>query len=77
MTIEQIKAAYNQQPFRPFALRLADGRAIPVYHREFMLAVPSGRTVIICQPDDTVNIVDLPLVTDLEFKPNGAAMTSS
>jgi hypothetical protein len=36
--------------------------------------VSSGRTVVVCQPDDTLNIVDLLLVTDLEFKAttNGA-----
>ena len=36
------------------------------------MAVPSGRTVLVCQPDDTVNIIDLLLVTDLEFKPANA-----
>lgn len=69
MTIEQMKNAYQSQPFRPFVLHLADGREIPVHHGEFMMTVPSGRTVIIAQPDDTVNIIDLLLVTDLEFKP--------
>lgn len=33
------------------------------------MTVPSGRTLIICQPDDTLNIIDLLLVTDLELKP--------
>ncbi len=71
MTIEQLRAAYQAQPFRPFVIHLADGRAIPVEHREFIMTVPSGRTVIVAQPDDTFNIVDLLLVTDLEFKPSG------
>ena len=69
MTIEQLRATYNAQPFRPFVIHLADGREIPVKHREFILTVPSGRTVVVCQPDDTLNIVDLLLVTDLELKP--------
>ncbi len=75
MTIEQLRAAYNAQPFRPFVIHLAEGRAIPVKHREFILTVPSGRTVVVCQPDDTLNIIDLLLVTDLELKPtaNGAS----
>ena len=68
MTIERLREAYEAQPFRPFALHLADGREIPVLHREFILALPSGRTVVVCQPDDTLNIIDLLLVTDLEFK---------
>ena len=69
MTIDQIRRLYEAQPFRPFVLHLADGREIPVAHREFMASAPSGRTVIVFQPDDTFNIVDLLLVTDLEVRP--------
>ncbi len=39
-----------------------------MHHREFVMTVPSGRTVVVAQPDDTLNIVDLLLVTDLEIK---------
>lgn len=69
MTIEQLRSVYNAQPFHPFTIHLVDGRNVPVHHREFMMAVPSGRTLFVCQPDDTVNIIDLLLVTDLELKP--------
>jgi hypothetical protein len=68
MTIEQIRAAYTAKPFRPFVIHLADGREVPVQYPEFMLTVPSGRTIIVCQPDDSLNIIDLLLVTDLEIK---------
>lgn len=68
MTIDKIRELYNAQPFRLFVIHLADGRAIPVHHREFMLAAPSGRTVVVVQPDDSLNIIDLLLVTDLEIK---------
>ena len=67
MTIEQLRNLYDARPFRPFVLHLADGRALPVVHREFIMSVPSGRTVVVCQPDDTLNIVDLLLVTDIEL----------
>ena len=69
MTIDKLRAAYEAKPFRPFTIHLADGRAIPVQHREFIMAVPSGRTIVVAQPDDTLNIIDLLLVTDLEMKP--------
>jgi hypothetical protein len=74
MTIEQLRNVYSAQPFRPFVIHLADGRAVPVEHREFILTVPSGRTIVVCQPDDTINIIDLLLITDLEIKAraNGA-----
>lgn len=68
MTIEQLKAAEMAAPFRPFVLHLADGRAMPVHHREFLLAVPSDRTILVCEPDNTLNIVELLLVTDVEFR---------
>jgi hypothetical protein len=31
-----------------------------------MMAAPSGRTIVVQQPDDSLNIIDLLLVTDLE-----------
>jgi hypothetical protein len=70
MTVEQLRAAYSAQPFRPFVIHLADGRDVAVSSREFIMAVPSGRTVVVCQPDDTLNIIDLLLITDLEIKPS-------
>jgi hypothetical protein len=72
MTIEQVRNLYDTRPFRPFVLHLADGRQVPVVHREFIMTVPSGRTVIICQLDDTLNIVDLLLVTDIELAPSSS-----
>jgi hypothetical protein len=67
MTVEQIRKAYEAQPFSPFTLHLADGRELPVLSREFMAFSPSGRTIIIYQPDESFNVIDLLLVTDLEF----------
>jgi hypothetical protein len=71
MTIERLRYFYNAQPFRPFLIPLADGRQIPVQHREFIATAPSGRTVTVYQPDDSLNVIDLLLVTDLEVKPAG------
>jgi hypothetical protein len=68
MTIEQVRRLCDAQPFYPFVVHLADGRAVPVHHREFMASAPSGRTVIVYQPDDSFNIVDLLLVTDLKVR---------
>ena len=71
MTIEQIRNFYEAQPFQPFVIHLADGREIPVRSREFMASAPSGRMVIIYQPDDSWNVIDLLLVTDLAVMPSG------
>ncbi|MBI2925588.1 MAG: hypothetical protein HYY24_07780 [Verrucomicrobia bacterium] len=75
MTIEKIRELYEVEPFHPFIMHLADGREIPVIHREFLASAPSGRTVIVFQPDDSFNIVDLLLVTDLEVRSKNGAKT--
>ncbi len=68
MTIDQIRTLYDAQPFQPFIIHLADGRQIPVEHREFMARAPSGRTVTVYGADDSAHIIDLLLVTDLEIR---------
>jgi hypothetical protein len=70
---EKIRELWRAEPFQKFRMHLADGRRIPVLHREFLAISPSGRTVNVYQPDDSMNIVDLLLVTDLEIRPNGGA----
>jgi hypothetical protein len=71
MTIEKIRQLYDIEPFQPFVMHLADGREIAVTHREWLASAPSGRTVIVFKLDDSFNMVDLLLVTDLEVK-NGS-----
>jgi len=77
MTVERFRDALRAQPFRPFTLHLADGREIPVRHPEWALASPSGRTTVVMQPDNSFNIIDLLLVTDLEFSQPGVPSTGT
>jgi hypothetical protein len=73
MTIERFQELVNAKPFRPFTIHLADGDRIPVVSREFISPSPSGRTIVVWQPDDRMNILDLLLVTNLEVEPaNGS-----
>lgn len=71
MTIQKLRELYDAQPFQPFIIHLADGRQIRAHHREFIAISPSGRTIIVYQSDDSHNVIDLLLVTDLEVKANG------
>lgn len=68
MTTERIRELLDVQPFKPFTMHLANGRAIPVHHRELIMAAPSGRTLVVMEPDDTMHIVDLLLVAEIELK---------
>ena len=47
-TVNQIRAAMHAQPFRPFAIQMADGRSYVVRHPDFV-AVPQtlrGREIV-------------------------------
>ena len=76
MTIEQIRNLYQAHSFQSFVMHLADGRQIPVVHRDFIMSSPTGRTIIVYPPDESFNIVDTLLVTDLEVKANGQHSTT-
>ncbi|HVS34054.1 MAG TPA: hypothetical protein VMS17_00635 [Gemmataceae bacterium] len=65
MTIEQVRSFHRARPFVPFILHLADGRAIPVVHNEFLAILPPGRIVVANQPDGAFEVVDLLLVTSI------------
>ena len=65
MTIEQLRATREAHPFRPFTIHLADGRSYRVPHRDYVSMSPTGRTVIVYEPDDSYRILDLLLVTEL------------
>lgn len=71
MTIEQFREVLDAKPFRPFTIHLADGREIPVLDREYILAAPSGKTAVVCEPDDTLSFIDLGWVTELKTKTAG------
>jgi hypothetical protein len=70
MTVEQLRKMHRAQPFAPFDIHLADGRALPVEHPE-LLAI-TGRTIGVGLADGTIEVVDLLLVTSLKPRSNGA-----
>ena len=68
MTIARLRALYDAQPFQPFVIHLADGKVISVRSREFMASAPNGRTIVVYEPDDRMNIVDVLMITKLEIE---------
>ena len=71
MTTERLSDLLQARPFQPFDIRLADGRAIRVHHPEFASRSPTGRTVVVFQPDDSMTIIDLFLAISLDPVPSG------
>ena len=64
MTTEQFRSTLHQLPFRPFTIRMADGRSFYVAHSDFIAQSPSGRTVIVFQRDESYSVLDLLLMTE-------------
>ncbi|MBI2807027.1 MAG: hypothetical protein HYX68_18755 [Planctomycetes bacterium] len=75
MTVDQLRAAREASPFRPFTIHLANGRSFRVQHRDYLSMSPNGRTVIVYQADDAFNILDLHLVTELAIEAAAAPTT--
>jgi len=69
MTVEQLQGVLRANPFRPFAIRMADGRIFQIPHPDFLSMSPTGRTVIAYGADDSFSIIDLLLMTELEVGP--------
>jgi len=57
---------HQARPFKPFGVHMADGRHLDVAHPEFLAHTPSGRTVMIARPDESFEVVDLPMITSLD-----------
>ncbi len=68
MTSEQFRSTLYLKPFRPFTIRMADGRTFDVAHPDFVAQSPSGRTVIVFQSDESYSLLDLLLMTELEVR---------
>ena len=67
MTVDQVRRAYRAQPFRPFQLRLADGREYTVRHPEFMMFSNGDRHVYVNTPEG-LETIDLRLVASLHVQ---------
>jgi hypothetical protein len=71
MTAQEFRSVFDAQPFRPFTVHLADGRAIAVPHQECALLSPTGRTLIVYEDDDSFQVLDLMLATGVQVNGKG------
>jgi hypothetical protein len=66
MDMGGIREALHKQPFEPFAIRLADGRSLPVPHPDFVALTP--RRVIVGAEDDSWAVVEPLLIVSLDYE---------
>ena len=65
MDLNGIREALHRQPFEPFAIRLADGRALPVPHPDFVAV--SNRRIVVVSEDDSWSVVEPLLIVSLDY----------
>jgi hypothetical protein len=65
MDIQGIREAVRREPFEPFAMRLADGRALPISHPEFVAVHP--RRVIVILDDGSWSVIEPLMVVSLDY----------
>lgn len=76
MDIGGVREALNRQPFQPFELRLADGRAVPVRHPDFIAISPNNRRVVVfTPPDDAMSVIEPLLIVSVEYLPGAASVS--
>ena len=69
MTIAQIRNVVRALPFKPFTICLTDGREFYIPHPECIAIPPeASRTFIVAQGDEDYAIIDLLLVTSIDFR---------
>jgi hypothetical protein len=65
MDIAGVREALHKQPFEPFTIRLADGRALAVPHRDFVALTP--RRAIVVGEDGSWSVVEPMLIVSLDY----------
>jgi len=73
VTIDQLRKAAATRPFVPFTVSLDDGRQFFVGHPEKIMITPeASRTFIVAESGEDYGIIDLLLVTSIDYKKRGA-----
>ena len=66
MTKEAIKEHVSAAPFRPFAVRLPDGRTYDVPGPDYANLSPNGRTLVVfTEGGNGVRVLDVALITEI------------
>jgi hypothetical protein len=67
MDIAGVREALHKQPFEPFVIRLADGRSLPVRHRDFVAL--GKRRIVVIGEDDSTNMLEPLLIVSVDWLP--------
>lgn len=68
MDLSAVRDVLHRQPFRPFAVRLADGREIFVPHPDFVAMTNRSMIIVDRVTPESFSIIEPILIVSLEFR---------
>jgi hypothetical protein len=75
MKIKDIRSLVQTRPFRSLKIHLSDGRMLKVPHLDYIFMPPGvGDTFIIVDRHGSFHVIDVRLVTEVEYKNGSAAV---
>lgn len=69
MVTGRLREALDTRPFQPFIMHMTDGRGLEVRSPELLAISPSCRIAVFIGPKDSVHVIDVFMVTDIEMRP--------
>jgi hypothetical protein len=73
MEIDAVGEAMHRQPFPIFTLKLADGRELPVKHRDFIAVPPVGRRIAVFGDGASSAIHEPLVIASIDFPASQSA----
>jgi hypothetical protein len=67
MRVEQLKLMLRKQPFEPFTIHLPEGRTVKVWHHDFAMLSPDGRTLVVFDKDGIGDWIDVMLIASIRM----------
>lgn len=73
MAPDRIRDLIRAIPFKPFIVELGSGKRVAVKHTDYVSLSPAGRTLVVHDDDEHMEIIDVFLITNISI--NGADAT--
>ena len=77
MAPDRLRHALKSAPFRPFTVELPNAKRIFVKHPDYAHLSPAGRTLIVDDDNDGMEMIDVFLITNLSFEGADSPKTAS
>ena len=65
MAPDRIRELIHAVPFQPFVVELGSGKCVPVKHPDYVLLSPAGRTLVVHDDEEHMEIIDVFLITSV------------